>query len=141
MSTAISNVQEQLIEEFNYFDNWLDKYEYIIELGRQLSAYPLEWQCDEYRVSGCQAQVWIRPRMENNKLYFDATSDAAIVKGLICMLLKIYSGQTPQEILNTKPTFIEAIGLDKHLSPTRSNGLYHMLEKIGEYAKKERENL
>ncbi len=133
--TSIAIIQQQLVADFNCFDNWLDKYEYIIDLGRQLPDFPEEWQIEDYRIHGCQAQVWIKPALREGNLHFDATSDAAIVKGLIAILLQLYSDRTPKEILATKPDFIKAIGLDQHLSPTRSNGLYHMLEAIYRFAK------
>ena len=127
---TIAGTQQQLIDEFNYFDNWLDRYEYIIELGRNLSDFPEHLRTETNRVSGCQAQVWLHTEQIQDKLYFTATSDALLVKGLIAILLRLYSGKTPQEIVAAKTDFIGAIGLDKHLSPTRSNGLYSMLQKM-----------
>lgn len=132
--STITETQKEIIEEFNYFDNWLDRYEYIIELGKQLPEFPPALQTAENHVSGCQAQVWLHSQLVEHKLYFNATSDAFIVKGLAALLLKLYSGRTPQEILQTKADFVKAIGLDNHLSPTRSNGLYYMLKKINHYA-------
>lgn len=122
--------QQELLEEFELFDNWLDRYQYIIDLGKALPAYPDEWKAVEYKIDGCQSQVWLRPEVKDNKLYFSATSDAAIVTGLIAILLRIYSGRSPAEILATQPEFLTALGLDKHLSPTRSNGLNAMLQRI-----------
>lgn len=122
--------QQELLEEFELFDNWLDRYQYIIDLGKALPAYPEEWKVVEYKIDGCQSQVWLRPEVKDGKLYFFATSDAAIVTGLIAILLRIYSGRSPAEILATQPEFLTALGLDKHLSPTRSNGLNAMLQRI-----------
>tara|TARA_R110000868_G_scaffold144960_6_gene364606 strand:- start:3984 stop:4394 length:411 start_codon:yes stop_codon:yes gene_type:complete len=122
--------QQQLIDDFALFDDWLGKYEYIIDLGRELPDFPEAWQIDDYRIHGCQAQVWIHSQMQGEQLHFDASSDAMIVKGLIAIVLQIYSDKTPQQILDTKPDFITDIGLDQHLSPTRSNGLHHMLKAI-----------
>ena len=132
---TITEIQQQIIEDFQFSSDWLERYEYIIDLGRQLKPLPSELQIEKYKIHGCQAQVWIVPSFENNRLTFQAMSDAAIVQGLIAILLTIYNDQTPHDILNTKPTFIKEIGLDKHLSPTRSNGLYHMLEAIFDYAR------
>lgn len=131
----IQAVQQGLIDDFSLFDDWLGKYEYIIDLGRQLPAFPEQWQTEENRIHGCQSQVWMHLQMQNGKLHIDATSDALIVKGLVAMLLQIYSDRSAAEILATKADFITEIGLDKHLSPTRSNGLFHMLEAIYRMAK------
>jgi cysteine desulfuration protein SufE len=130
----ISTIESEIIEDFKFSEDWLERYEYIIDLGRQLKSLPTELQIESYKIHGCQAQVWIVPEFKEGHLYFQAMSDAAIVQGLIAILLKIYSGQSPEAILNQKPEFISKIGLDKHLSPTRSNGLYHMLEAILKYA-------
>lgn len=127
--------QQELISEFAFFDNWMDRYQYIIDLGKTLDDFPEADRADEYKVHGCQSQVWIEPRMENDLLYFRGASDAAIVSGLIAVVLRIYSGRTPAEILQTPPDFIEKIGFANHLSPTRSNGLHSMLQKIFDYAK------
>lgn len=133
--TTIAETQQQFIDDFALFDDWLGKYEYLIDLGRQLPDFPEQWQTEANRIHGCQAQVWIKPQKSGDILQFHATSDALIVKGLIALLLKIYSDRTAAEILATGTDFITAIGLDKHLSPTRSNGLYHMLERIYQVAK------
>lgn len=125
---------QTLIQDFSLLENWEDRYQYIIELGKRLPPFPSEYQIETYRVAGCQSQVWIHPEEREGKLYFDATSDALIVKGLIALLKQVYSGRTREEILAISPDFIKELGLDKHLSQTRSNGLYHMLKTIFDYA-------
>jgi cysteine desulfuration protein SufE len=132
---SIPELEAEIIEDFQFSEDWLERYEYIIDLGRKLPALPKELQIEQYKIHGCQAQVWIVPRFENGHLFFQAMSDAAIVQGLVAILFNIYNGQSPEAILSTQPSFIKAIGLDKHLSPTRSNGLYHMLEAIFKFAK------
>ncbi|MFK7160803.1 SufE family protein [Marinospirillum sp. MEB164] len=112
------------------FDNWMDRYQYIIDLGKALPTYPDEWKIADYKIEGCQSQVWIRPEVKEGTIHFAAISDAAIVSGLIALLVRIYSDRTAAEILATPPDFLAALGLDKHLSPTRSNGLHAMLERI-----------
>lgn len=125
----------KIIDDFKFFDNWLDKYQYIIDLGKELPEYPEKFKTDEYKVRGCQSQVWMHAEKRGDKLHFVAISDAAIVSGLIYILLQVYNDKTPEEILSIKPDFIQQIGLDQHLSPTRKNGLYAMLQKIEDYAK------
>lgn len=132
--TSIAEVQQELIDDFQYLDDWMDRYRYIIDLGRALPPFPEEWMTDELKVRGCQSQVWLKPETKNGRLIFHAMSDAAIVTGLIAILLKIYSDRTPAEILATPPSFIEGIGLDEHLSPSRSNGLHSMIKTIFNYA-------
>lgn len=122
--------QQELIEEFDMFDNWMDRYQYIIDLGKQLPAFPDEWKNDHTRLDGCQSNVWVHGERQGEQLHFDAISDAAIVSGLIAILLRIYNDRTPQDIIDTPPDFLTALDLDKHLSPTRSNGLHAMLERI-----------
>lgn len=132
---SAQQAQQTLLEEFEFFDNWLDRYQYIIDLGKALPAYPEEWKSAEYKIEGCQSQVWIRPEANGDIISFAAISDAAIVSGLIALLMRIYNGRTAAEILATPPDFLAALGLDKHLSPTRSNGLHAMLERIFAIAK------
>ncbi len=133
--TTIAEAQEELIEEFAFFDDWMDRYRYIIDLARNLPEFPDEWQTEGNKVRGCQSQVWLVAEREGDRLVFHAISDAHIVSGLIAILLRIYSGRTPDEILATKPDFIGAIGLDEHLSPTRNNGLHAMVTRIYAEAK------
>ncbi|MDR5898280.1 SufE family protein [Halomonas vilamensis] len=128
MSTE--QAQQELIEEFEMFDNWMDRYQYIIDMGKALPDFPDEWKTDEYKIQGCQSNVWVRHEQQGNQLIFNATSDAAIVSGLIAVLLRIYNERTAEEITATQPHFLGDLGLDKHLSPTRSNGLHAMLERI-----------
>jgi len=132
---SIKEVQQDLIEEFEFLDDWMDRYKHIIDLGKTLPQFPEEWMTDEFKVRGCQSQVWLVPEHKDGRLTFHAASDAAIVSGLIAILLKLYSNRTPEEILATPPSFIEGIGLDEHLSPSRSNGLHAMIETMFRHAK------
>ncbi|MCO7245218.1 SufE family protein [Halomonas sp. Mc5H-6] len=127
--------QQELIEEFDMFDNWMDRYQYIIDMGKQLPAFPDEWKTDEFKIQGCQSNVWMHHEAQDDMLIFKATSDAAIVSGLIAVLLRIYSERTAEEVRSTEPHFMTDLGLDKHLSPTRSNGLHAMLERIYQVAR------
>ena len=130
MTTAIDQIQTTIIDEFSLFDDWEDRYRYLIELGRKLPPYPAQFRTNSHLVRGCQSQVWLHHRHENGRLYFDAASDAIIVSGLIALLLRIFSGQEPAAILAAEPRFVAAIGLGDHLSPTRSNGLHAMIATI-----------
>lgn len=127
---SVEQAQQELIEEFEIFDNWMDRYQYIIDMGKQLPAFPDEWKIDEYKIRGCQSNVWMNHEIKGDTLTFYATSDAAIVSGLIGVLLRIYSERTAAEIRTSEPHFLADLGLDKHLSPTRSNGLNAMLQTI-----------
>jgi cysteine desulfuration protein SufE len=127
---GIAQAQRDLIAEFQFFDNWMDRYQYLIDLGRKLPPFPAEFQTEQYRLKGCQSQVWITSRCVNDRLHFEAISDSAIVSGLIALLLRVYNDRKPEEILATPPSFVKAIGLEEHLSPTRSNGLRAMIEAI-----------
>jgi len=135
---TIQAVQQTLVDDFAIFDDWMGRYEYVIDLGKQLPEFPQEWQTEENRIKGCQSQVWLNMQSDDGKLHIDGTSDAAIVKGLVSIVLQVYSDRTPQEILEAKPDFIKDIGFTDHLSPTRSNGLHAMLraiyQKAGELA-------
>ncbi|GBD89760.1 cysteine desulfuration protein SufE [bacterium BMS3Abin04] len=126
--------QKELIENFKSMENWEDKYRLIIDMGKQLKDYPEEYRTDKYKINGCQSQVWFHTEFNEGKIYLQADSDAMIVKGLAAMLLKVYSGHCPSEILASPPKFLEEIGIAKHLSPTRSNGLNSMLKQIQMYA-------
>ena len=135
MSNAdIGQAQDDLIDEFQLFDNWLDRYEYLIDLGRKLPEFPSDWKTEEYKLHGCQSQVWLKALEADGKLTFHAISDSAIVSGLIAVLIRVYSERNAQEILATPPDFIDAIGLHEHLSPTRSNGLHAMIDAIRGHA-------
>ncbi len=134
MSNEVQAAQEAVIDEFAMFDDWMDRYQYLIDLGRRLPEFPEELRTDENRIRGCQSQVWFVTEQRDGRLYFRAISDAAIVSGLIALLLRLYSGRRPQEILDTPPDFVEALELQSHLSPTRSNGLSSMLAAIRRFA-------
>ncbi|MCI0508930.1 cysteine desulfuration protein SufE [Chromohalobacter marismortui] len=127
--------QAELADEFAMFDNWMDRYQYIIDMGKQLPTFPESLKNDDTKIQGCQSNVWIHDRLEDGRLHFEATSDAAIVSGLIAVLLRIYNDRPPSEIHATPPDFLAELGLDKHLSPTRSNGLHAMLDRIYAVAK------
>jgi cysteine desulfuration protein SufE len=122
--------QDAIAEEFAYFGDWTERYQYLIDLGRKLPPFPEAAKTEAHKVHGCQSQVWLVPAGDAARLDFQATSDSSIVTGLIALLLRVYSGRSAQEILATPPRFVEAIGLAKHLSPTRSNGLAAMLKTI-----------
>lgn len=128
--SSISEEQEDLIAEFGFFDDWMDRYQYLIDLGRKLPEMPEEFIRDEFKLKGCQSQVWFVGEAVGERLIFRAISDAAIVSGLVAVLLRIYSNRTPREILDTEPDFIAEIGLESHLSPTRKNGLGAMVKAI-----------
>ncbi len=128
--TEIQQAQDELIEEFKFFDNWIDRYQYIIDLGKKLPEFPDDWRTEENRIHGCQSQVWLKTDQNSDRLEFRAISDSAIVSGLIAILMRVYSGKNAQEIIATSPDFIKEIGLDEHLSPTRSNGLNSMIQVI-----------
>ncbi len=131
---SIQEVQEEIIESFAAFDDWLDRYEYLIELGGELP--PLEAKCKtgEYLIEGCQSRVWLYPELRNNRVFFRADSDAEIPKGIVSLLLKVLSNRTPDEILEADLYFIDRIGLRQNLSPTRSNGLMQMVKQMKLYA-------
>lgn len=129
-----AEAQDVITDEFAFLGDWTERYQYLIDLGRQLPAFPDELKRDEYKVYGCQSQVWLVPDGDAGCMHFRAISDSAIVSGLIALVLRVYSGRSAREILATEPTYIEAIGLARHLSPTRSNGLASMLEKLKGYA-------
>ena len=126
----IAEIQTELVEEFEIFDDWMARYEYVIDLGKQLPEFPEEMKTDANKIHGCQSQVWLNMEMRDDKLHIDGSSDASIVSGLVAIVLRVYSGQKPQDILNAKPDFIADIGFTDHLSPTRSNGLHAMLRTI-----------
>ena len=133
-SQSIQSVHQEIIDEFEFLDDWMDRYQHIIDLGRRLPSFPEEFQSDAYKVKGCQAQVWLRSELRDGLLHFQATSDAAIVCGLVAILLRAYSGFAPKTILDAGHRFIDEIGFKQHLSPTRGNGLYAMLRTIQQHA-------
>ncbi|MCW4151875.1 SufE family protein [Halomonas sp. 18H] len=136
-TTSAEQAQQELVEEFEMFDNWMDRYQYIIDLGKQLPAFPEEWKTEERKIQGCQSNVWMHHERDGEHLRFQAISDAAIVSGLIAVLMRIYNDRSPQDIRATSAHFLTDLGLDKHLSPTRSNGLHAMLERIYRVAEQE----
>jgi cysteine desulfuration protein SufE len=131
---TIQEEQNQIVSEFEQYTDWEDKYKRIIELGRQMPAINEAFRIDKYKLNGCQSQVWINAKLDGNKIIFEADSDAAIVKGLIAILIKVYSNHTPEEILSSPPEFVKKMGIDNHLSPTRKNGLGAMMKQIQMYA-------
>lgn len=133
-SMAITSRVENLVNEFSDIQDWEDRYRKIIQLGKELPALTESDQIEENRVKGCQSQVWLVPSFEDGRVIFRADSDASIVKGIIALLLKVYSEATPQEILQTPPDFLDTIGLRQHLSMSRANGLSSMVKKISMYA-------
>lgn len=128
--TPIEQVQADLIDEFSFLEDWMDRYQYIIDLGKSVPPMDEALKTEETKVRGCQSQVWLHAQQQGDVLHFEATSDSTIVTGLIATLMRVYNDRTPQEIMTTKPDYIAAIGLDQHLSPTRRNGLSAMLERI-----------
>ena len=133
-TTSAEQAQQEIAEEFAFFGDWTERYQYLIDLGKQLPAFPEAWKTEEHRVHGCQSMVWLVPSGDASRMHFDAASDSAIVSGLIALVLRVYSDRSAEDIVATEPTFIEQIGLAKHLSPTRSNGLAAMLTKLKAYA-------
>ena len=131
---SLEEKKQQVVEEFSMYDEWLDKYEYLIELGKSLDAYPEEEKTEDKLIKGCQSRVWLDCELKDGKLYFRADSDAIITKGIISLLISVYSGRTPQEIAADDFSFVEQIGLRENLSPTRANGLVSMIETIKQKA-------
>ena len=131
---SINEIQEQIIEEFSVFDDWMDKYSYLIDLGKDLPAIDTSKKDESHLINGCQSRVWVAAEEKDGKVYFTADSDAVITKGIISLLIRVYSGQTPDEILNTDLYFIDQIGLKENLSPTRANGLLAMIKQMRLYA-------
>ena len=131
---TIKEIQDEIILEFNDFDDWLDRYQLLIDLGGEQEPLPAEYKTDNNLIEGCQSRVWLQADFADGKVFFRAESDALIVKGIVSLLIKVYSGRTPDEILENEPYFVEAIGLKEHLSPTRSNGLLAMIKQMRLYA-------
>lgn len=131
---TIKEAQDSLVREFEDFQEWEDRYRHIIKIGREMSELPEEFRADKNKLDGCQSQVWIHAELNDGRIIFYADSDAMIVKGLIAMLIKVYSDHTPDEILNNPPDFLTQLKIDNHLSPTRKNGLAAMLKQIQNYA-------
>jgi cysteine desulfuration protein SufE len=131
---SIQSIEQEIIEEFALFDSWDDKYEYIIDLGKKLPPLEEQFKRDENKVRGCQSTVWLVADYRDGKIYYKAESDAVIVKGLISMLIRVLSGQTPDDILEAKLDFIQKIGMTSHLAQTRSNGLLSMVKQMKNFA-------
>ncbi len=130
----ISEIQNEIIDEFNMFDNWEDKYQYMIDLGKTLPKIDEEYKVESNLIKGCQSKVWVHAEMIDDKIVFTADSDAIISKGIVAILIRVFSNQTPQEILEADTDFISEIGLQEHLSPTRANGLASMVKQLKMYA-------
>ena len=131
---TINEKQDQIIEDFELFDDWMQKYEYIIQLGKELPLIDEQYKTDDNLIRGCQSRVWLHADYKDGKLFFTGDSDALITKGLVSMVVQVLSGHTPKEIADAEIYFIDAIGLRSHLSPTRSNGLLSMLKQMKMYA-------
>lgn len=131
---SIQDIQEEIIDEFSMFDDWMEKYDYLIELGKSLPLIEKQYKTDDNLIKGCQSKVWLYAENDGDKIKYSADSDAIITKGIIALLLRVFSNQKAQDILNTKIDFIDKIGLKEHLSPTRANGLVSMIKKIKLYA-------
>ena len=132
---TINEIQDEIIEEFSGFDDWMDKYQLLIDLGNEQEPLEEKYKTEQNLIDGCQSRVWLQADMEDDgTLYFKAESDALIVKGIVALLIRVFSGHTPQEILDADLYFIEEIGLKEHLSPTRSNGLVAMVKQMRSYA-------
>ncbi len=127
-------VQEQIIEEFECFDDWMDRYNYLIELSKNLQPIESAYKNNQYLINGCQSRVWLNAEIIDGKLHFTADSDAIITKGIIALLIRVLEGKTPEEILDTELYFVDRIGLKQNLSPTRSNGLVSMIKQMRMYA-------
>jgi cysteine desulfuration protein SufE len=134
MEATAAEAQKAIIEEFAFFSDWSERYQYLIDLGKKLPDLKTEWKTEEHRLHGCQSMVWIVPEGNKDKLVFNAISDSTIVSGLIFLALRVYSGRSAEEIMNTAPDYISQIGLAKHLSPTRSNGMKSLLQFIQQTA-------
>mgnify|MGYP003336829526 FL=1 len=131
---TIAEIQEEIIDEFSLFDDWMQRYEYMVELGKSLPLIDPQYKLDDYLIKGCQSKVWVFAEMIEDELKFTADSDAIITKGIIALLIRVFSGQKPQDIIDAELSFIDQIGLKEHLSPTRANGLTSMIRQIKLYA-------
>lgn len=134
MTMTTQAIQEAIVDEFSMFDDWMQRYEYIIELGKSLPIIADQYKTDYNIIKGCQSKVWVHAEEEGGKIWFTADSDAILTKGIIALLIRVFSGQEPKVILETDTTFVDEIGLKEHLSPTRANGLVSMIKQIKMYA-------
>lgn len=131
---SLLEAENEVVDTFSMYDEWLDKYEYLIDLGKNLEAYPEECKTEDKLIKGCQSRVWLDYKVQDGRIYFKADSDAIITKGIISLLISVYSGRTPEEIASSDFGFIEKIGLKENLSPTRANGLASMIATINAVA-------
>jgi len=131
---TIQEIQEQIVSEFSVFDDWMDKYNYLIEMGKEVPRIDERFKTNNHLISGCQSRVWLHAENREGKIYFTADSDAVITKGIVNLLIRVFSGQIPEAILEADTDFIEQVGLKEHLSPTRSNGLVSMVKQMKLYA-------
>ncbi len=131
---TIQEIQEEIVDEFGMFDDWMQRYEYMIELGKSLPLIDEKYKTDDNIIKGCQSKVWVHAEMKDDKINFTADSDAIITKGIIAILIRAFSGQHPTAIINADTAFIDEIGLKEHLSPTRANGLVSMIKQLKMYA-------
>ena len=131
---TIKEIQDSIVEEFSMFDDWMDRYSMLIEMGKDCPMIDAQYRNDNYLINGCQSRVWLHAKKEDGKVYFSADSDAVITKGIINLLIKVFSGQTPKDIVEADMSFLDEIGLKEHLSPTRSNGLLSMVKQMMLYA-------
>ena len=131
---TIKEIQEEIIDEFSFFEDWMERYEYIIELGKSLPMIKDEFKAESNLISGCQSKVWLHSEIEGDKIKFTADSDAILTKGIVALLLRVFNNQKPKDILDADLYFVDKIGLKEHLSPTRANGLVSMIKQIKLYA-------
>lgn len=131
---TIDEIQRELVDEFSMFDDWMDRYEYMIDLGKSMPLIDEQYKKEENLIKGCQSKVWLHAELENNKVVYTADSDAIITKGIVSILIRTFTNQPPEEILNANTDFVDEIGLKEHLSPTRANGLVSMIKEIKMYA-------
>jgi len=131
---TINEIQDNIISEFEIFDDWMDRYQYLIDLSKNLKLIDDKYKTENYLIKGCQSKVWINAEMTDNKIYFSADSDALITKGIVTLVISVFSGQSPEDILKAELYFIDKIGLKENLSPTRANGLLAMIKQIKLYA-------
>ncbi len=131
---SIPEIQKEIVEEFSMFDDWMQRYEYMIELGKSLPLIKEEYKTEDHIIKGCQSKVWVHAELEGDELVFTADSDAIITKGIIAILIRAFSHQKPQDIIDADTKFIDEIGLKEHLSPTRANGLVSMIKQLKLYA-------
>ena len=131
---TIKEIQDSIVEEFSMFDDWMDRYAMLIEMGKDCPMIDAQYRNDNYLINGCQSRVWLHAKLEDGKIYFSADSDAVITKGIINLLIKVLSGQKPKDIIGADMSFLDEIGLKEHLSPTRSNGLLSMVKQMMLYA-------